>query len=138
MTATLSLLLFPFHFRDPLSSLNPRVSRQLVPQWPSPRYGISARLLTSKNRLAVRSHSLASIRNNMSTELSVEDGNRVIERDEHGNVVSEKVRRHFRLWDRSQNASHLSQRLTIGHVGRALRTILASKRATRRLRTTNR
>ncbi|GAA5957835.1 hypothetical protein JCM8115_006262 [Rhodotorula mucilaginosa] len=26
----------------------------------------------------------------MSTELSVEDGNRVIERDEHGNVVSEK------------------------------------------------
>lgn len=29
----------------------------------------------------------------MSTELSVEDGNRVIERDEHGNVVSEKVRR---------------------------------------------
>lgn len=33
----------------------------------------------------------------MSTELSVEDGNRVIERDEHGNVVSEKVRRHCLL-----------------------------------------
>lgn len=30
----------------------------------------------------------------MSTELSVEDGSRVIERDEHGNVVAEKVRRH--------------------------------------------
>lgn len=33
----------------------------------------------------------------MSTEVSVEDGNRVIERDEHGNVVSEKVRRHRSL-----------------------------------------